>query len=467
MSFLHAVLKIVFGPPAKRRPVPSRPLPSVPVTDNGTGHSETRRPSQPRQPKPKPQPEGLTVHQLQDALGVASKLVVARSSLPILSYCLLKNGKLTVTDLDNYLTLDLPGLDIEPVCVPVALFQKALRFIKDPIRLVKRDLNVILNDTFTLPGMEPQEFPASPARAAQKQIGEVFPVPERWVDVLPAMSLDETRQNLSGVYIDLAAGYCVSSDGHRLHALKIPARAVDAQGIVPLSAAKLIARLLARGAVAGRFYAQRPTLSKEQEELLATEISDVTPESVRQKRESLQQELERPTAALFRPPDVEFWTRLVEGEFPDYRQVLQRPAKLFHVTMPKAPLIAALKACLTCAPKDRLGVSLTRLPSGVRVRLEATDNGSVERLIECRGWQPGRYVGVNARYLLQALECVRSNEVTLLIKDGASPIHLEHDDLQVVLSPLRVSEPAECQKDKTKGSAPEQSDETAKTSQAE
>src|SRR5215510_1653221 len=413
MSFLHEVLKLVFGPPAKRRPVPARPLPSVPVIDNGMGPSEPRRPPQSRQPTPKPQPAGLTVRQFQDALGLASKLVVARSSLPILSYCLLKNGQLTVTDLDNSLTFDLPGLDIESVCLPVALLQKALRFVKDPVHLVKRDLNVILNDTFTLPGLDPQEFPASPARAVQQQIGETFLVPERWVDLLPAMSLDETRINLAGVYIDLAAGYCISSDGHRLHALKVPTGAVAAQGIVALPAAKLIARLLARGEVTGRLYTQRPTFTKEQEELRARELKEETPEADRQKREALQKEIKRPTSALFCTPGIELWTRLVEGEFPDYLQVLQRPAKLSHITMPKAPLIAALKACLTCAPKDRLGVSLTRLPAGIRVRLEAMDNGSVERLIECRGWQPGRYMGLNARYLLEALACVRRDDVTL------------------------------------------------------
>src|SRR5262249_55713631 len=161
-----------------------------------------------------------------------------------------------------------------------------------------------------------------------------FLVPERWADVLPAASPDETRLNLSGVYIDLAAGSCVSSDGHRLHALKIPTGAVAAQGIVALPAARLIARLLTRGAVAGRLYSQRPTLRKEKEELLATKISDETPESVQQKREILKKELERPTSACFRVSGIELWTRLVEGEFPDYQQVLQRPAKLSHVTMP-------------------------------------------------------------------------------------------------------------------------------------
>src|SRR5262249_48565240 len=135
--------------------------------------------------------------------------------------------------------------------------------------------------------------------------------------------------------------------------------------------------------------------------------------------------------------------------------------------LPKTPLMAALKACLAWAPKDRLGVSLTRLPSGLRVRLEATDHGSVERLIDCRGWQPGHYVGVNARYLLQALERVRGDAVTLAIKDAASPVHITDEDLHIVISPLRVSEPVECQKDNKAGGVPAQAHETAKPSPAE
>lgn len=60
---------------------------------------------------------------------------------------------------------------------------------------------------------------------------------------------------------------------------------------------QLPVRLLARGEVTGWLYMQRPTLTKEQGELLAIEISDVTPEVVRQKRETLEKELKRPTYA--------------------------------------------------------------------------------------------------------------------------------------------------------------------------
>jgi DNA polymerase III sliding clamp (beta) subunit (PCNA family) len=465
MSFLHDVLQFVFGPLVKRQPGSSHIPAPLPVRQKGAHRRETRQPL--RQSTPHSHPAGLTVRQWQEALGLARRLIVARSSLPILSYCLLEPGKLTVTDLESSLTIDLPGRDTEPVCVPVGLLSKALRFVKEPIRLVKRDLDVVLNDTFTLSGMDPQEFPASPAGVTLESLGGPFPVPERWAALVPAMGLDATRSNLSGVCIDLAAGHCVSSDGHRLHAVQIPARAGEGQGIVPLTAAKLLAQLLTRGEVTGQLYRQCSPLTKAQEELLATESSDVTSATVRHQRETLEKELQRPTSALFCTPGVEFLTRLVESEFPDYHQVLQRPTKLCQVTLPMAPLLAAVKACLACAHKDRLSVSLTRLPAGVRIRLEATDNGSVERLIECRGWQPGRYVGLNARYLLQALECVQSDEVTLLIKDEASPVHPVDDALHVVISPLRISEPIEYQKAKKEGDIPAQPDETPTAAQAE
>jgi hypothetical protein len=199
-----------------------------------------------------------------------------------------------VTDLENTLTVHLPGVPIEPTCVPVALLQKALRFVTGPVRLVKRELAVVLNDTFTLPGLDPADFPVSAAQSAQAAIGKPFPIPERWADLLPAVSQDQSRLNLSGICIDLDTGYCVSSDGHRLHALRIPSVIGGTRGIVPLPAAKLLARLHTKGVLHGQFYTQRPVLTAEQKELLALTISNETPEDVRRRREVLEHELQQP-----------------------------------------------------------------------------------------------------------------------------------------------------------------------------
>lgn len=442
MSLIRSILQFVFGP-APKTPTGSPSRPSHTPQPIRTTHSHAQRPVRPRAVVSTTSPEGLTVSQVQEALRFATLLVAHRPSLPIVSHCLLSNGALTVTDLETTLTVALPGLVMEPICVPVALLQKALRFVTDPVRFVKRDLAVILNDTFTLPGLDPADFPASPAQSAHTAIGEPFAIPNRWADLLPAVSQDQSRLNLSGVCIDLTAGYCVSSDGHRLHALRTPSAAGGSRGIMPFPAAKLLARLLSKGAIHGQFYTQRPVLTTEQKELLALTLSPETPEAVRQKRETLEQELQQPRLVRFRTPGVELWTRLIDGEFPEYLSLLQRPQASTSVAIPRAPLLEALQACVACAPKRQLGASLTRVPAGVRVRLEAAEHSAVERVIPCEGWQLGRSIGLNARYLLQPVTCLRGNEVRLQITGAMAPVHLEDPELHVVLMPMRILEPVD------------------------
>jgi DNA polymerase III sliding clamp (beta) subunit (PCNA family) len=225
--------------------------------------------------------------------------------------------------------------------------------------------------------------------------------------------------------------------------------------VVPALAAQQVARLLASSPVTGQLYARKRVLTPEEEALVVTTVTQTTPKTIRQKHKQLVAELQRPTYIHFRAPGIELWTRLVEGEFPEYQPLLQRPKASTTVTMPKVPLITAVKACLACAPKRALGISLTRLPTGVRVRLEATENGSVERVIECRGWQPGQYIGLNAHYFLDALECTHHKEVVLQITDAATPVHLDDDELQIVIMPVRVSEPAESQRHANAGDPPD------------
>lgn len=442
MNLLRNLLSLVFGPAAKKSSAPPPPSSRTPQPIRTT-HSHTQRLVRPRAVVSTRQAEGLTVLQVQEALRLATLLVAHRPSLPILSHCVLSNGALTVTDLETTLTVALPGLVMEPICVPVALLQKALRFVTDPVRLVKRDMAVILNDTFTLPGLDPADFPVALAQSAQAAIGDPFVIPDRWADLLPAVSLDHSRLNLSGVCIDVDAGYCVSSDGHRLHALRIPSVAGGSRGIVPLPAAKLIARLLPKGSVDGQFFTQRPVLTAAQKELLALPISPETPEAVRHKREALEHELQQPRLLQLRAPGVELWARLIEEEFPDYLSLLQRPTACTPVILPRVPFMEALQACVACAPKRQLGASLTRVPAGVRVRLEAAEYGAVERVIPCQGWQLGRSIGLNARYLLQPVTCLRGNEVRLQITGAMAPVHLEDPELHVVLMPMRILEPVD------------------------
>ena len=136
------------------------------------------------------------------------------------------------------------------------------------------------------------------------------------------------------------------------------------------------------------------------------------------------------------------WSRCVDAAFPDYAKVIQKPKDRAHVTMPRGPLIEALKVCLACASKDKLVVSLTREVGGLRVRLDESDAGSIDRLIPCRGWKPGQSIGLNARYLLDAARALQCDEATIGISDPASPVFLGDGELEAVIMPVRTTKPA-------------------------
>src|SRR5438067_13310016 len=109
MSVMRNVLQFLFGPLVKK-PLPLSLQQSLPATKKERGGK--------KQPRRSPQ-EGLTVRQLQAALALTSKVVTVRSSLPILSCCLLGNGQVVATDLEDYLRIDLPALTFAPLRGPV------------------------------------------------------------------------------------------------------------------------------------------------------------------------------------------------------------------------------------------------------------------------------------------------------------------------------------------------------------
>jgi DNA polymerase III sliding clamp (beta) subunit (PCNA family) len=70
--------------------------------------------------------------------------------------------------------------------------------------------------------------------------------------------------------------------------------------------------------------------------------------------------------------------------------------------------------------------------------LEAAEHGAVEQVIACQGWQLGCAIGMNTRYLLHAVTCLRGNEVTLQLTDATAPVHLEDHELRMVIMPMRI-----------------------------
>ncbi len=245
---------------------------------------------------------------------------------------------------------------------------------------------------FRLVGLDPREFPAMPEPSAEDGIavrisGETLT--EMIEYTIFAVSADETRVNLNGIQVERADGSrlrLVATDGHRLAMITRPvdhtelAKAVT----IPRKAVTELRKVLESG----------------------DEPVELTVQG---------------GLAHARRGRVQMSMRLVEGEFPDYHQVI--PAKSERVaSVDAATLLAALRRVSVVSSERTRGVKLQL----DRQRLELTTinpdvgEGAEEVDIEYDG-EPVS-IGFNSRYLMDVLGVLPPDKrVEIGLNDEVSP----------------------------------------------
>jgi DNA polymerase-3 subunit beta len=266
---------------------------------------------------------------------------------------------------------------------------------------------------FKVVGIDPQEFPAMPriAKDAEKQVAELPAVAlsEMIARTLFAVSVDETRVNLSGIYVDRTeAGLLrmVATDGHRLAMVTRKIEGLQASNgvILPRKGVIELRRLLEEG--------------------------------------------DEPIAIATKPPvvhasrgPVELSMRLVEGEFPDYRQVI--PTALSrHVSVDLEALEGALRRVSLVSSEISHGVRLAAEAGSLKVSSINPDRGEAEEEIDAEVDGKPIVVGFNARYLLDVLNVLSpGSRVELNLGDELSPglVKTADDpDFIYVVMPMRL-----------------------------
>lgn len=225
-----------------------------------------------------------------------------------------------------------------------------------------------------------------------------------------AVSSDETRFNLSGVYVakgDEGTLRMVATDGHRLAMVdrKLPE--------VKLERGVIMSR---RGLVEAR---------KLLDEAGDDEITLlVSPKDVRLLMKS-----------------ASFFMRLVEGEFPDYRQVIPGGVRV-QVRVNRDDLMAALRRTALLASERSRGVKF-RLEKG-KLELSASnpDQGEASEDVEVSYQGEPLTIGFNARYLADVLAVHAAGDVLELgLTDEVGPglIRGSQDpDYTYVVMPMRL-----------------------------
>jgi DNA polymerase-3 subunit beta len=364
----------------------------------------------------------ITRENLQQGLAAVGASIPTRTTLPVLSNILIEAGdegvQMSGTDLDIAVTLRVPAEVEEPgaITVPAKKLQELARELPEaPARITTTGERLELvcgKATFRLNGMPRDEFPTFPQvdfDGSWKISGELMS--EMIERTSFAVSTEESRPILNGVLWQLADGEMrmVATNGHRLAKLAVPAVAAAAPHadlIVPPKALAQVQRLF---------------------------------------DESDEIEVARSENHLgFRRDGTRVYTRLIEGPYPNYEQVIPKDNDRIALA-DKETLTRALRRMAVVASEQTHRVRLAFAGTALRLSVETPDLGDAHEELEVDYRGEALDIGFNANYLLEVLRYMPTEEVKLSFKAPEraatiEPTNEESREYLCLIMPLRLLE---------------------------
>ncbi|SFZ84967.1 DNA polymerase-3 subunit beta [Devosia enhydra] len=368
----------------------------------------------------------LERNHLLKSLGHVHRVVERRNTYPILANVLLRAAdgalELRATDLDIEVTESVPAMvsGAGTTTVPAHTLYEITRKLADgaEVRLETDGADQVLltsgRSRFHLACLSPDSFPDLKSGS----FSHSFSIPATTLRELIertqfAISNEETRYYLNGIYMHAldvggeARLRAVATDGHRLARAEAPAPEGIAGMpgiIVPKKTVGEVQKLL-DGA----------------EGDIAVEVSD--------------------TKIRFTLGPVVLLSKLIEGTFPDYERVTPKNNDK-EMQVDRATFATAVDRVSTIA-SDRGGKAVKLSLSDGQLELSVTnpDHGTANEELAVAFEQDRFEIGFNARYLLDIVGQIRSDNVVFLFNDAGSPTLVKEEgeaSALYVLMPMRV-----------------------------
>jgi DNA polymerase-3 subunit beta len=336
-----------------------------------------------------------------DALGPVQGVVEAKKTLPILSHLLLEASPdgvwLFGTDLDVGLRRGLTAEVITPGAVALSakkLYEIARELPQAAVELqADADLQVAIRcqrSSFRMKGLPRDEFPSLPDLKGDDRIAlETRPFRDMLRKTLFAVSSDQTRYALTGVMMQVQAEEIrmVATDGHRLALVRAPRRAGKGgdtlEALVPKKAMVEAAKITRDDGGDVRVWLAENQL------ILHQEASTLV-------------------------------ARLIDGQFPNYDQVIPVPGPR-KIIIGKEALQGALRRTSAIMGERTTATEFEIRPGRVLVSCVNMDLGEAHEEIEATYDGDGLKIGFNARYVLEFLAAIDAADVALHITDPLSP----------------------------------------------
>lgn len=358
----------------------------------------------------------VTQENLNRALAAVSRVASSKTSLPILSNILLRTEK-------NRLLVAATNLEVATVYYVGAKVEKE-GTLTVPARLVSEFVNNLPKDNVvlkvdgskldissgkyksTINGVVSDEFPTLPTITPAHTIVLSSNLLKQAINqTVITASHDDTRPVLTGVlcHSDKGSLYFAATDGYRLAERRLTKTDETIKALIPAS-----------------------TLQ---------EVSRVVPEDIEEVTLLFDDAQVR-----FLAGDVEITSRLIDGNFPDYAQLIPKSTEI-TATVQVSELVRITKIASLFARESGGSVTLHTSTTDKVISIHSVASQLGENTSEAEAEVDGEgSVTLNSRYLLEALGCVESPTITFGFSGKLAPCVVRpvgDDSYQHIVMPLK------------------------------
>lgn len=355
---------------------------------------------------------------LQSIQGIVDK----KTTMPILSHLLLKVDKtasIVATDLDIALRRPI-NVEVKrkgSLCIPAKKLMEIVREVEDALLLESQENNWLIvtsgQSTFKLMGLPEEEYPSLPDVSKTEEFSIDAGTLKAMIEkTIYAAGESDTRYTLNGLlmhFMPKKRGVelnMVGTDGHRLSLITREVKGKSSEEkklILPKKAASELRRIL---------------------EETSEDINICLDKN----------------HIFFVIGEIIFTSRLIEGTYPSYEQVIPRDNEK-KVTVDKTTFLKALR---------RTSIMSRERTNAIRIDLEDSrmvlssinpDIGEAREEISCQYKGESMTIGCNARYLIDVIQAIDGELIRMELQEPLSPVLIvetEETGYKCVVMPMRI-----------------------------
>ena len=354
---------------------------------------------------------------LLNSIQKVQNVITSKAALPILSNILIETQhesiKLTATDLDIGITCVIPVDVQEPgaITIPAKRLADIIKELpQEEVTISTKKNNLVTIEAgvceFKIMGLAKEEFPKLPTFQDQEAIKLEQALLKEMLSLTHfSVSFDETRYILNGMLFKIIKDTLrlVATDGKRLAIIEKKlgvATDKEVSIIIPIKTIHELMRNLEEG--------------KEVSLILGN------------------------NQALFDLGGVVVISRLIEGEFPDYQQVIP-PASENKIGVDREAFLLAVKRAALLSTPDYQAVKLEVFKNKLVVSKSTPDVGESREELDISYHGKELAIGFNPNYLIDALKNLSVPTIELEVTDSEKPGVIRLNGYVYIVLPMRLS----------------------------